>query len=175
LKKDEKAVVVKEMAEKLKRAKGSFILNYQGLNVGVLNALRKELRGKNSEFCVVKNRLLKIACEGTSTEAVKKHFIGPCALTISYDDVITPAKILVDQSKKIEKLKIKIGQIGGKVVDPEGIKRLAELPGREILLAQVLATLLGTPSSFVRVLNGTILNMLNVLKAIEGKKSEQNL
>lgn len=172
--KEEKIVVIREMTEKLKRAKGTFLLDYQGLNVETLNALRRELKKNKAEFHVVKNRLLKLACEGTDTAIVTHHFVGPCALTISYDDVIAPAKVLVDQSKKYEHLKIKVGQVGGRVVDIEGIKKLAELPGREVLLALVLAAMIGVPSSLVRVLSGTMGNLLNVLKAIEEQKFGKN-
>ena len=68
---------------------------------------------------------------------------------------------------------IKAGQIAGKVVDPEGVKRLAELPGREVLLSQVLAVMQAVPTSFVRVLNGVVVNLLNVVKAIEKQKDEE--
>jgi large subunit ribosomal protein L10 len=86
--------------------------------------------------------------------------------------VVAPAKVLVEQEKKLERLKVKIGQIRGKVVDHEGIKKLAELPGREVLLAQALSAMQAVPGSFVRVLHAVISNFLNALKAIESKKSE---
>jgi len=172
LKREEKEALVADMAERLEKAEATFLVDYQGLNVEMLTALRKDLRKNQAEFHVVKNRLLKLACKDSGTSAIKEHFVGPCALTISYGDVVAPAKVLVEQEKKFERLKVKIGQVGGKVVDHEAIKRLAELPGREILLAQALSAMQAVPGSLVRVLHAVISNFLNVLKAVETKKSE---
>jgi large subunit ribosomal protein L10 len=172
LKKEEKEALVADMAERLKRAQATYLVDYQGLNVEIMNALRKDLRKNKSEFQVVKNRLLKLACKETGTSAIKDHFVGPCAMAISYDDVVAPAKVLVAYAKKSERLKLKVGQIGGKMFDQEGIRRVAELPAREVLLAQAFSAMQAVPGSLVRVLNGVVANLLNVLKAIEGKKSE---
>jgi large subunit ribosomal protein L10 len=172
LKKEEKEALVADMAERLKRAQATYLVDYQGLNVEIMNALRKDLRKNMSEFQVVKNRLLKLACKETGTSAIKDHFVGPCAMAISYDDVVAPAKVLVAYAKKSERLKLKVGQIGGKMFDQEGIRRVAELPAREVLLAQAFSAMQAVPGSLVRVLNGVVANLLNVLKAIEGKKSE---
>ncbi len=160
------------MKERLEKARATFLVDYQGLDVEALNNLRGELRKVDAEFQVVKNRLLKLASQDTETGSMEDHFIGPCALAISYDDMIAPAKVLINQSKDNKKLEIKVGQIAGKMIDFEGIKRLAELPGRDVLLSQVLSAMQGVSTSFVRVLNGTAVNLLNVLKAIERQKAE---
>jgi large subunit ribosomal protein L10 len=173
LNKQEKEEVIKQMADKLKRAKGAFVVSYQGLDVETMTALRKELRKHQVEFQVVKNRLLKRASQDTGTSAIKEHFVGPCALAITYEDLVTPAKVLIEQEKKSEHLKIKIGQIAGKVVELEGIKRLAELPSREVLLAQALSAMQAVPSSLVRALNGILTKLMFALKAIESKKQAQ--
>jgi large subunit ribosomal protein L10 len=173
LNKQEKEEVIKQMADKLQRAKGAFVVSYQGLDVETMTALRKELRKHQVEFQVVKNRLLKLASQDTGTSAIKEHFVGPCALAITYEDVVTPAKVLIEQEKKSEHLKIKIGQIAGRVVELEGIKRLAELPSREILLAQALSAMHAVPTSLVRTLNGILTKLMFALKAIESKKQEQ--
>ncbi|MFC1820027.1 50S ribosomal protein L10, partial [Thermodesulfobacteriota bacterium] len=100
--------------------------------------------------------------------------VGPCALTITYDDdIIAPAKALVDLSKEMKDLKLKTGQISGKPMDVDAIKRLAQLPGRDQLLAQALSVMQAVPTSFVRVLNGVMINLLNVLKAIESCKGDE--
>ena len=173
MEKEEKAKLVAEMSERLKKAQATFLVEYQGLNVEAITQVRTELRKKHAEFQVVKNRLLKISSRNTGTEAIQDHLVGPCAIAISYDDVVAPAKVLVEQAKRLEKLKIKIGQIGGKAIDLEAIKRLSELPGREILLARTLAAMQAVPASLVRVLNGVIVNLLNVLKAVENQKQGQ--
>ncbi len=173
MEKKEKEQFIADMSERLKKAQAAFIVDYQGLNVESMTKVRGELRKKNVDFHVVKNRLLKISSRGTGTEAIKDHVVGPCAIAITYGDVVAPAKVLVEQAKKVENLKIKIGQISGKVIDFEAIKRLAELPGKEVLLARTLSAMQAVPASFVRVLNGVMLSLLNVLKAVENKKQGQ--
>lgn len=174
MKKSEKEQFVADLNARLKEAKGTFLVDYQGLNVENMNRLRGELRKAEIELRVVKNRLMKIASKETETEVLKDAMIGPSALAISYDDVVAPAKTLVEFGKDSKELKIKCGQISGKFIDENGIKRLAALPGREALLAQVLSAMQGVPAGFVRVLSGAVSQFMNVLKAIEEQKAVQN-
>lgn len=169
----EKESFIADMMSRLKKARATFLVDYQGLDVEAMNSLRRELRKNQAEFQVIKNRLLKLACEETDTALITEHFVGPCALAITYDDVVAPAKILVEHEKKLDHLEIKVGQITGKVIDLKEIKRLAELPSRDVLLAQALSAMQAVPTSLVRALNGVIVNLMNVLRAIESQKSEQ--
>ena len=157
----------------LEKAQATFVVNYQGIDVETMNSLRRDLRKVNADFRVVKNRLLKLASEDTQTACIKEHLVGPCALAITYDDVVGAAKLLVEKDKKLEKLKLKMGQIGGKAINVDQIKRLAELPSREVLLSQVLSAMQGVPTSLVRALNGVVFKLLYVLKSIETQKQEQ--
>jgi len=161
------------MKGRLSKAQATFLVGYQGIDVETINSIRGELRRLNTDFRVVKNRLLKLASQDTETACLKDYFVGPCALAITYDDVVGPAKILVEKNRKLEHLKLKVGQIGGKVISVEEIKRLAELPGREVLLGQVLSAMQAVPTSLVRVLNGVILKLLYVLKSIENQKGPE--
>ena len=170
--KREKENFVARMKDRLERAEATFLVDYQGLNVEAMNKVRRELRKNGTEFYVVKNRLLALACQDTGTASIMEQFVGPCALAITYDDKIKPAKVLVDLSKEFEKLQIKAGQISGKPMDAQKVKKLAQLPGRDELISQILSAMQAVPASFVRALNGVLLNFLNVLKAIESKKSE---
>jgi large subunit ribosomal protein L10 len=174
LDKRQKETLVADMKDRLQNAKAAFLVDYQGLDVETLNSLRNELRQTGSEFQVVKNRLVKFACQDTETESLREHFVGPCALTIAHDDVVAPAKVLVDFSKAQKKLELKVGQISGKMMDANAIKRLAELPGHDALLSQTLSAMKEVPTSFVRVLNGVVVSLLNVLKAIEDTNKTVN-
>ena len=174
LNRKEKEKFVADMKDRLQRAKATFLVDYQGLNVEAMNKVRGELRKIDSELYVVKNRLLKLSCEDTDAESIKEHFVGPCALAITYDDMIAPAKVLVDLSKSYKALNIKTGQISGRPMDQDDIKRLAALPGREALLSLVLSAMQAVPTSLVRVMNGVLVNFLNVLKAIETEKSDES-
>lgn len=174
MKKSEKEQFVADLNERLKEAKGSFLVDYQGLNVENMNRLRGELRKAEIELRVVKNRLMRIASRDTETEVLKDEMIGPSALAISYDDVVAPAKTFVEFGKDFKQLKIKCGQISGKFIDESGIKLLATLPSREVLLAQVLSAMQAVPAGFVRILSGTVSQLLNVLQAVKQQKTEQN-
>ena len=167
-----KKELVDNLHERLGKAQGSYLVDYQGLGVESMNRLRRDLRQVNAEVEVVKNRLLKLASKDTDTELILDLMQGPTAIALTYGDVIGPAKALVDFAKEFKQLEIKGGQISGKQVDVAGVKQLAALPGREALLGQVLSVMQAVPTSFVCVLNGIIGKFMNVLKAIEEKKSE---
>ena len=167
---EEKKQFVTNLHSRLEKAQGTFLVHYKGLKVEDINRLRNELRDAGAEFQVVKNRLLKLACEGTETELIKDDMQGPSAITLTYEDMIAPAKALVDFARDSQHLEVKKGQVSGKVIDPDGIQQLASLPGREVLLAQTLAAMQAVPGGFVRVLGGMISQLLNVLKAIEQEK-----
>jgi len=174
LKKSEKEQFVADLSERLKRATATFLVDYQGLDVESINRLRGELRKAETEFQVVKNRLLKIASEDTETGIIRDQMVGPSALAITYDDVVAPAKALVEFGKEFKQLKIKCGQLSGKMFDGDAISHLSALPDRDVLLAQVLSAMQGVSGAFVRVLNGAVAQILNVLEAIKKQKSEQN-
>jgi large subunit ribosomal protein L10 len=174
LNKKEKEMFVADMNERLKKAQATFLVDYQGLNVEAMNRLRRVLKETGAEFRVVKNRLLKLASQETETGALNEHLLGPLALAITYDDIVAPAKVLVDETKNYDKLEIKMGQVSGRPIDLEAIKRLADLPGRDELLAQVLSGMQAVPTSLVRVLNGVLVSLLYVLKAVEARKQEPN-
>ena len=168
---NEKEKIVTGLKERLGKACGTFLVDYHGLNVGALTKLRRELTETNIEFRVVKNRLLSIACQDTETAVLRDYMGGPCALAITYDDVVMPAKVLTKFDGEYEALEIKIGQINGKIIDLPAIRRLAQLPSREILLSQLLFSLSGVPTSFVRILSEMLKRLVTVLEAIKGQKA----
>ena len=108
----------------------------------------------------------------TDTGLIKDHMHGPSAIAVTYEDMVGTAKVLVDFAEEFKKLRIKNGQISGRVVDIDAIKRLSKLPGKDVLLAQTLSAMQAVPASFVRVLNGVVAKLLNVLTAIEQQKAE---
>ena len=172
---NEKKIFIEDMNTRLKKAQATFLVDFQGIDVESMNRIRGELRKIGVELKVIKNRLLNLASLDTDTKSIQEHFVGPCAIAITYDDIVAPAKALMDFSKDIKDLNIKIGQISGKPMDLDTIKRLAQLPGRDQLIAQVLSVMQAVPTSLVRVLNGVIVKMLNVLKAIEASKDSEQI
>jgi len=167
---EEKKQFVSDLHNRLEKAQGTFLVHYKGLKVEDISRLRNELRNIGVEFQVVKNRLLKFACEGTETESIKDDMQGPSAIALTFDDVVGPAKTLVNFAKDFKQLEVKKGQVSGKVMDADDIKQLATLPTRDVLLAQTLSAMQAVPAGFVRVLGGIIGQLMNVLKAIEQQK-----
>jgi len=170
--KQEKELFVADLKAKLEKSQGTFLVDFQGLDVEAINRLRNELRQSGAEFQVVKNRLLKLASKDTDTRVMEESMKGPSAVTFAYEDVVGPAKVLSNFANEFKKMDIKQGQISGRAFDGEGIKRLAQLPGREVLLSQALSAMQAVPGSFVRVLNGLVTQLLYALKAIEQQKNE---
>lgn len=171
MEKQDKKRFVEDFRGRLEKAKGAFLFDYKGLNVETLNRLRTELRHAGADFQVVKNRLLKRAAEKTSTEVIREHMVGPTAVALTYGDVVGTAKILVEFSKGLRQARLRNGQISGKIIDSQAIERLAELPGREVLLAQTLSAMQAVPASLVRGLGALLTQLLYVLSAIEQKKA----
>jgi len=173
MKKEEKTTVVAELHEKFSRAKLAVMTECSGLPVNDITELRKQLRGAKAEFRVVKNTLAARAVDGTTLIDAKPYFKGPMALLIGYDDPVLPTKILRDfikGEKRDEKMKIAVGVLDGKLVQPAQIAAVASLPSKPVLLAMLLATMQGPVRGLVYTLNGVLGQFVRVLAAIQGTK-----
>jgi len=168
LNKERKQQVVAELHEKLQRAKAVFLADFRGMNVGKATALRNELRKSAVEYKVVKNTLLELASRETDKESLSPHYVGPTAVALSYDDPVAAAKVLSRFAKEQQAtFKLKAGVLSGKVISVADIQALADLPSREVLLAQLLATMQAPTTNFVGVLAavpGSFVRLLNAIK-----------
>lgn len=167
----EKAKIIEELHEKFSRVKGAVLSDFSGMNVKQMSILRKELRGQAIELRVVKNTLAKRAMAETPFKVLEDCFKGPMLVALSYQDVVAPAKILVDFAKKEPNIKLTAGYVEGKRVDTEGLKELANLPSREVLLSKMLSVAQGPTRNFVGTLNGVTVKLVGVLNAIQEKKT----
>lgn len=136
-----KAELVAVYAEKMKAAASIVVVDARGLTVEQDTVLRRNLRGADVEYKVVKNSILRRAAEAAGLEGMEGIFVGPTAIAFSNEDVIAPAKTLYDFAKTADKLDIKGGVIEGKVASKEEITALATLPNREGLLSMLLSVL----------------------------------
>ena len=167
-----KEQIVSELHGKFQKAQVAILTDYCGLNVEEINRLRKRLRSEQVEYRVVKNTILQLAAKDTEFELLNDHFKGPTAVAISYDEQKTPAEVLTKFVKECPKLEIKAGVLDGKIMTPKQVKLLADLPSRDVLLAQMLSSLVSNHTGLVGALNGILLKFLNVLEAIKEKKKE---
>ncbi len=115
------------------------LVDYKGINVEDDTNLRRELREAGVDYAVIKNTMIRFAANELGFSELDEHLNGTSALAISTtDDVIAPAKILGAFAKKHETFKIKAGFLEGKVISEEEVKKLANMPNKETLIAQVL-------------------------------------
>jgi large subunit ribosomal protein L10 len=136
----EKVAVVEEIRTKLAEADAAVLTEYRGLTVHDLAQLRGSLRGSGTEYKVFKNTLARRAVEGAGLEGVASLFEGPVAIAFVRGDAAAAAKALRDFGRANPALVLKGGLLGERVISPSDIDALAELPSREVLLAQIAGT-----------------------------------
>lgn len=167
----QKREVVNGISEKMKAAKAMVFADYRGLTVEQDTELRSALRKAGVDYKVVKNTLTRFAANENGLEGLDTFFNGPTAMASSDSDPVAPAKVLSEYAKKFDKLELKVGVVEGKVIDVNGVKALAELPSREVLIARVLGGFNAPISGFVNVLNGNIRGLAVALNAIAEQKA----
>ena len=142
-----------ELKNKFEKSKLVILADYRGINVEDITKIRAELKKTESEYVVAKNSTLRFAVKGTEVEGISEFLEGPTAVTFSYEDYVTPAKVLYDYAKNSEFYKIKAGIMDGKVIPAEEIIKLAKLPSKEMLLTQLATVLLANIRNLAVVLD----------------------
>lgn len=166
-----KVEAVRELQEKFSRAKFAIFADYRGLKVSEINDLRNRLKAEQIEFRVIKNTLARLAVEETPFSEAAPFFEGPTSVALSYEEALEPARILVDYAKSKKVFELKGGMLEGRTFNADGIKRLAELPPREVLQAQMLSALQGPAVQFVGLLQGVLQSLLGTLRSYADTKS----
>lgn len=168
---EQKKQVVQELTDKVKSAQSIVLADYRGLTVEQDTALRNALRAAGVEYKVVKNTLTSLAMKANGLEELDSFLNGPTAMAVSTTDAVSPAKVLAEYAKKFEKLELKVGVVEGKIIDVNGIKALAELPSREVLIAKVLGGFNAPIAGFANVLNANLTGLVVALNAIAEQKA----
>ena len=153
---EQKKAVVAELTERLKGSVTGVLVSYKGINVADDTALRKELREAGVKYTVVKNTLLSRAFEEAELTGLQTTLAGTTALATSDEDYAAAARILDSYAKKIKSFEIKGGYMDGEVVDLAAIDKLAKLPTREVLLANVLGAFQAPIASFARAIQAIV-------------------
>ena len=168
----EKVQSVTELHEKFARAVSAVLADFRGLTVQELTELRQQLRAASLELTVVKNTLARRAIQETPLEGLSPYLKGPTSITLSYRDTVAPARVLNGYIKRQPKLAVRAGLFEGEIVPAEKVAQLAELPPREVLLAQALAGMQGPVASLVGTLQGVVSTFIGTLQAIHDKKAQ---
>ena len=151
LNKSEKQTVVADVSAQVARSQTLALAEYRGLTVAHLDVLRKQAREKGVYLHVLKNTLARRAVAGTPFEVASESMVGPLIYGFS-EDAVAAAKVLSDFAKGNDKLIVKGGAYAGKSLSADGVKALASIPSKEVLLAQLLGLMQSPVSRIARVL-----------------------
>ena len=168
----EKEKTVDELREKLSLTKSLFLTDFRGLNVDQMTDLRRDLKEKKAEYRITKNSLIRLAAKESRFEGVLDYLKGPTGLVFSFEDPVSPAKVLYEIHKKVEKPKIKIIWMEGKLLDENHLKSLAALPSKDVILTQIVFGLNSPLANLVGTLQGVMRNFVGVLDAVREARSK---
>jgi large subunit ribosomal protein L10 len=167
---EEKKQIVEDLRSRFLKSQLVILTDFKGLDVASVSDLRRKLKEAGVEYKVVKNTLMVRASQETPVAVMAEHFKGPGAVAISYQDPVEPAKILTKFADDSKKLEIRAAVLNGALIDVSGVKALANLPPREVLLGQLLAVMAGVPTSVVRVLAGVPRALVTALLALRDQR-----
>ena len=162
---------VEEIKEKINKAQSMILVDYRGLTVAQLTELRSRYRKVGVDYKVYKNSMMRFAFKDSGLEGFNEFLKGPSAIAFGFDDPVSAAKVTSEFAKTNDKLEIKAGIVDGKIIDVNGVNNLAELPSKEVLIAQVLCGFNAPIQGFANVLQGTIRGLAIALNAIAEQKT----
>ncbi len=170
----QKAERISQLSDNLSRAKATFLVDFNGMDVEQVTDLRKGLRNVDAEMKVVRNTLAKLALKNhpETDQALEGEFVGTNAFVFAYEDASASAKALTEFSKVVEALKVKTGVMEGQKLDAGRITYLATLPGKDELRAKLLSVFMAPATNAVRVMNAVPSGFLNVMNAYKDTKGE---
>ena len=167
----EKQAFVDDFREKVQEAPVLYLTDFSGLDVKSMTLLRQRLRDSGAEYLVVKNRLVKRAVADLDIPDISEALLGPTGVVLGYEGVVEPAKVVSDFAKEHDdKPVFKLGILDKKIVSAVEIQRLAKLPPREQLLAELAGALEAPMAALVSALEGKVQEMAGLLDALREQK-----
>ena len=145
-----KQPVVQEISENVKDAQSVVVVDYRGLTVAEDTQLRRELREAGVTYKVYKNTMMNFAFKDTDFESLSDVLEGPSAIAISKEDATAPARVLNEVIKDFKKMEFKAGVVEGTFFDKDGIQAVADIPGRDVLVAKFLGSIQSPVGKAVR-------------------------
>ena len=162
---------VKELTDKLSRAKSIYFTDYLGLNVSDVTSLRKKFFESNVEYLVVKNTLLKIASDKNKISLGDELFSGSTAIAISYDEPVIAAKVIKGFLKDHDLPSIKGVLFEGSYLPASEFEKIANLPSKEESLTKIIVLLKSPVQNIVNLLNSPMVKLVNVLNGLKEAKN----
>ncbi len=161
----QKEKFVEELKQKLENTEVVILTDFRGLSVAEQQELRRKLREASAEYKIAKNTLIRLALRDLNRPVPEELLTGPTALTLIHDDIAGPAKALLDFAKEHDTLAIKGGLLGNRAIGREEVEDLAELPPKEVLLAQLIGALQGPAATLVQTLEAPASELVRTLQA----------
>lgn len=169
---DKKRKIVVELVEKLQKAQGVYLVNFEGMTVAETLNFRRNLKKEGIEMKVAKNTLiLKALGEVEGLEIAEDKFFGQSALILGYDDAVAPARIIKKAFEEKERPSLKAALIEGQAFDGSQLKTIASLPSRTDLIAGILGSLNAPASGIVGAVNAVMRDLISVIDEVAKKQN----
>ncbi len=167
----DKVAAVAELSEKFTSSSGIVLTEYRGLSVKALKELRRSL-GDNATYAVSKNTLTTIAAREAGVPGIEAHLVGPTAIAFVNGDAVVVAKGLRDFARTNPQLVIKGGVLDGKFLEPDEVRKLADLESREVLLSKVAGGMKGILQQAISLISAPLSQTARLLAALEEAAKE---
>ena len=158
------------LREELSRGRTMIVSEYRGLSVKELAEIRRTLRRQDVSYRVVKNRLMRIAAEGAAGEALAPLLTGPTAIAFGTDEAGT-ARAVLDALRLFRVAKVTGGVLGDRAIDAGAVSRLATLPSRETLLAQLVGAMAAPVATLGGLLGANLRALASALAQVRDQKA----
>ena len=168
---EDKKSIVAEVSAIAAEAHSAVAAEYHGLSVDEMTELRKTARNSGVYLRVVKNTLARRALEGTEFECMKDGLVGPLVLAFSQEDPGSAARLIKDFAKDHDKLVTKIVSIGGEMLDPSELERLAKMPTKDQAISLLMAVMKAPAEKLARTLNEVPGKLVRTVAAIKDAKA----
>ncbi len=168
----QKIQILQDTTDRLRGVRGFYLADFTGMNVETLSLLRRRCREQKVQFRVIKNTLLKRAFHEHGITALDPYLKGTTGLVFSPVSEVSPAKILTDFAKENERPRIKAAVVDGRLYEDKAIKVLATLPSYEVMLSQVLSTLIAPMTQFLAAIDATLRLPATMADVLEREKSK---
>lgn len=167
----DKETFVSDLRERIQKAPVVYLTDFTGLDVKSITKLRRSLRASGAEYVVVKNRLARLAFGETEMPNIFDGMTGPTGMVLGYEDVVAPAKALTEFAKEHDKKPaFKLGILENKILHPEQIDRLAKLPPKEQLLAELAGAMSAPTAMLAMALEAKLQEMAGLIDALREKR-----
>jgi large subunit ribosomal protein L10 len=171
MKRTEKDEFIGELQQKLEGASAFYLTDFTGLSVKQMTQFRARLRKQGVEYVVVKNTLAQRALQGLDVPDVAAFFTGPTGVVIGRNDAVAAAKALTDFAREFgDRPAVKVGVVERREVNADQVKKLAELPPREVLLAQIAG---GLQAPMARLVGGMSQLLAGFARAVDALRQQK--